>query len=93
MSSNILEEIISSLNELNGMQQLNFELLEQLNVACEYFLKNYPHLPNTEKLAGLLSKALALFEEIRSKPPSDEFLQHKKSDNNFSELGTRKSII
>lgn len=85
MSSNILEGIISTLSELNRMQKLNFELLEQLNVACDYLLKNYPNLPNNEKLATLLSKALALLKEIHSKPLSDEILHEPKSDGDLTE--------
>jgi len=84
MSSNILDEVISTLQELRRMHQLNFELLEQLNVACSYLLENRITIPNQEKLASLLSKATSLLEEIRN-PLSDEFLQRKKSDKDFTE--------
>ncbi len=85
MSSDMLGEIINTLQELRRMHQLNFELLEELNVACAYLLENHASLPNQEKLASLLSKAMTLLKEINTEPLSDEFLQRKKSDKDFTE--------
>lgn len=93
MSTDILTEIISTLQELKRMHQLNYELLEQLNVACGYFLENHIRMPNEEKLASLLTKATTLLEDMNSKPPSDGFLQHKKSDKDFTEPYSAKLIF
>jgi hypothetical protein len=75
------------------MHQLNYELLEQLNVIFGYFRENHIKLPDEEKLANLLSKAMTLLAEVQAKTPktlqylkpSDDFLQYKKSDKDFTE--------
>jgi hypothetical protein len=85
MSTNILTEIISTLQELKRMHQLNYELLEQLNVACSYFLKNHIKMPNEEKIVSLLSKAMTLLEEIDKKVPSDDWKHVRKSDGEVPE--------
>jgi hypothetical protein len=85
MSTSILTEIIDTLQELKRLHQLNFELLEQLGVACAYFRENNIKLPNEEKILSLLSKAMVLIEEINSKPLSDEISQKKSSDKDFTE--------
>ena len=84
MSINLLGEIIETLKELKRMHQLNFELLDQLNVACDCLLENHIDLPNKERLASLLSKGTTLLEEINAKLPSDGFLQRRKSDKDFT---------
>ena len=85
MLSDMLTEIVKTLEVLKTMYQLNFELLEQLNVACQCLLENHITLPNEQKLADLLSKSTALLEEINTAPSSDGFLQRKKSDKDFTE--------
>ena len=92
MSNNLLGEIIETLKELRRMHQLNFELLDQLNVACGWVLENHIDLPNKEKLASLLSKGTTLLEEINGKSQSDGFLQRRKSDDNLtaSEIDSSK---
>jgi len=45
MSNNILGEIIDTLQELKRMHALNFELLDQLKVACLTLLENHINLP------------------------------------------------
>jgi hypothetical protein len=85
MSSDMLGEIVNTLQELRRMHQLNFELLEQLNVARACLLQNQISLPNQERLASLLSKATTPLGEINTRLPSDEFLQHKKSDKDLTE--------
>ena len=91
--SDPLIELRILIDEALKMHQLNFELLEQLNVVCSYLKENNIKLPNEEKFAGLLSKSVALLAEIQAKTPktlqytklSDEFLQRKKSDRDFTE--------
>jgi hypothetical protein len=85
MSSDALTEIIDSLKELKRMHQLNYELLEQLNVACGYFLENHVKMPNEDKIVSLLSKAMTLLKEIDMEMPSDDFLQRKKPDGDLTE--------
>jgi hypothetical protein len=93
MSHSILAEIIDTLNELERMHQLNYELLEQLNVACGYLRENKLSLPNGEKFANLLSKAMALLAEIQAKAPkmlqyqklADERKQHFRTDGEVTE--------
>lgn len=48
MLPDFLTQTIDALSELKRMHQLNFELLEQLNVTCEYFVLNYPDAPITK---------------------------------------------
>jgi hypothetical protein len=64
-----LTEIIDTLTELKRMHQLNYELLEQLNVTCDYLLTHYPNLPNNKKLASLLSKSMSVLKEIKTNSP------------------------
>jgi len=85
MSNNLLGEIIETLKELRRMHQLNFELLDQLNVACGWVLENHIDLPNKEKLASLLSKGTTLLEEINTESASDEWKHVRKSDDKVPE--------
>lgn len=64
-----LTEIIDALSELKRMHQLNLELLEQLDVTCEWLLQNRVHPPNEEQFYHLLNKTRTLFEEIRADKP------------------------
>ena len=67
---------------LKRMYQLNLELLEQLNVTCGWLLKNKINVPNKQSLVSLLIKSRTLLEEIYT---SDEFLQTKRTDEDFTE--------
>lgn len=62
-----LSSIISTLQELEQMHQLNLELLEQLDVVCKWIVETNMPFPNTEKLASLLAKSQALLKEIYSR--------------------------
>jgi len=70
------------------MHQLNYELLEQLNITCGYLISHYPNLPNDEKVASLLSKSMALFCELKADSPkmvvyqklSDDWKHREKSN-------------
>ncbi len=44
-------------------------LLEQLNVACGYFITNNITLPNSETLYSLFQKSKALLNEIQADEP------------------------
>ena len=74
--NDVLLEIIDTLKELKRMHQLNYELLEQLNIACGFLRKNHISLPNEEKIVILLSKAMSLLAEIQAKTPI--MLQYQK---------------
>jgi hypothetical protein len=76
MSNNILYNITSALEELERMHQLNYELLEQLNVIFGYLNANKVKVPDEEKLAGLLTKAMALLAEVQAGTPKT--LQYQK---------------
>ncbi len=58
------------------MHQLNLELLEQLNVACNYLLSNNVLVPNRNTFASLLRKAWALMDEIKADEP--KIIQYTK---------------
>jgi hypothetical protein len=62
----MLREIASRLEELDRLHRLNLELMEQLDIACKFILKNIDQIPNAEKLRSLLSKADTLLTEIYS---------------------------
>ena len=96
-----LNTIVETLQELERLHQLNSELLEQLNVICGWLLEHNIQIPNSEVLLSLLQKAKVLLTEIEAdepkilqysairrkvtEKPSDEFLQRKKSDKDFTE--------
>ena len=75
------------------MHSLNLELLEQLDVVCQWIIENKLPIPNKEKLNSLLLKAQTLLQELYfEKTPtllhmklSDENLQGDKSDKEFTE--------
>ena len=88
-----LSTIIQTLQELQRMHSLNLELLEQLDVVCQWIIENKLPIPNKEKLNSLLLKAQTLLQELYfEKTPtllhmklSDENLQGDKSDKEFTE--------
>jgi len=71
-----ISKIIEAFQELQRLHQLNLELLEQLNVACGYFVDNSIPLPNVEILHSLFAKSKALLTEIESSEP--KILQYQK---------------
>lgn len=75
MPNDALIQISNSLSELKRMHQLNFELLEQLNVSCDFILNNYADLPNNIRLSSLLAKSASLLAEIQADEP--KILQYK----------------
>ena len=90
--SDMLTEIIDTLAELKRMHQLNFELLEQLDVTCGYLLDNKVQVPNEELFLSLLIKCRSLLNEIEAGKP--KILQYsairrkvteKKSDEEVTE--------
>ena len=91
--SSIIREIASRLEELDRLYGLNLELLEQLDVTCEWLIDNIPQIPNIDKLRSLLLKVDTLLTEIYSDSPlflqnskvSDENLHDNKSDEDFTE--------
>ena len=87
MSHEILGEIIDTLNELKRMHQLNYELLEQLNIVCGYLRENHIKLPNEEKFVNLLSRAMALLNEIQAITPKT-FQYQKISRRKVTDSGT-----
>jgi len=80
--SDAIQEVIDTLSELKRLHQLNFELLEQLNVVCQWILDNHTHIPNEGKLRSLLSKSLALLSEIHADTPKTLIYQ-KLSDGSY----------
>lgn len=76
--SDAIQEVIDTLNELKRLHQLNFELLEQLNVVCQGILDDHICVPNEEKMRSLLGKSLMLLNEIRTDAPAVLLLQYKK---------------
>ena len=83
MSNDIMTEIINTLTELKRLHQLNIELLEQLDVACNWLLSHNIQIPNSDTLCSLLTKVEALLNEIYS---ADEFSQHRKQPKNSQNL-------
>lgn len=68
MSSD-LSVIIEKYQELQRLHQLNLELLEQLNIACGYFVDSNILLPNLKILNSLFQKSQAILNEIQSEQP------------------------
>jgi len=58
------------------LHQLNFELLEQLNVICQWLLDNHIPIPNEEHLSSLFKRSLTLLTEMQADTP--EILQYQK---------------
>jgi hypothetical protein len=74
--SNAIQETIDALSELKRLHQLNFELLEQLNVACQWIIDSHLCIPNEEKMRSLIGKSLILLNEIQADEP--KVLQYQK---------------
>lgn len=91
MSNNVIAEIKSVLDEVERLQQLNYELLEQLNIIFAHINKNKLEIADKEKLAGLLNKAMVLLSEIHSNPPKDYYVQ-KVSRRKFTEKTNRQRL-
>jgi hypothetical protein len=85
--SDAIQETIDTLNELKRLHQLNFELLEQLNVVCQWMLDNYIHVPDEEKMRSLLGKSLTLLREIQADTPQI-ILYQKLADKKKQTYGT-----
>ena len=64
-----LSEIIGTLRELERLHQLNLELLEQLNVICDWLVEHDIPIPNPQSLYSLLSKAKSILNEIENSEP------------------------
>ena len=67
--SDALQEVIDTLSELKRLHQLNFELLEQLNIVCQWIIDAHLCIPNEEKMRSLLGKSLILLNEIQADEP------------------------
>lgn len=86
--SDSIQEIIDTLIELKRMHQLNFELLEQLNVTCQWIIANNFPIPDKEHMSSLLNKSFTLLNEIQASTPktlqyqklTDEKKQHFRTD-------------
>lgn len=68
--SDLLSETAKILSELKRMHQLNYELIEQLNVTCQWIVDNKLKIPNAEKLQSLLIKSVSLMHEVQSDVPT-----------------------
>jgi hypothetical protein len=90
--SDAIQETINVLSELKRLHQLNFELLEQLNVTCQWILDNHIAVPNEEKMRSLLGKSLTLLSEIHTDVPDVLILRkltdERKHPNETDEEGT-----
>ena len=86
--SDAIQEVVDTLNELKRLHQLNFELLEQLNITCQWMIDAHVCIPNEEKIRSLLGKSLTLLSEINADTPkllqyqklTDEKKQHPETD-------------
>jgi hypothetical protein len=69
----MIQVAIETLKELKRMHQLNLELLEQLNVTCQWIIDNNIQVSDEEHMSSLLNKSLTLLNEIYSKPYDDSY--------------------
>ena len=67
--SDLMQEAIDTLTELKRMHQLNFELIEQLNIICQWIVDNNIKVPNEDALRSLVGKSLSLITEIQVDEP------------------------
>ena len=89
--SDLLQEAIDTLTELKRMNQLNFELIEQLNITCQWIVDNDIKIPNNDALRSLVGKSLALIAEIQADEP--KILQYKTlSDDSYHEPNNRRKV-
>jgi hypothetical protein len=87
----MIREIATSLAQLDRLHQLNLELLEQLDVTCEWLLDSGFQIPNANKLKSLLSKANTLLTEIYDERPST-LLFSKPSDGSYHVSSNRRKV-
>lgn len=92
--SNNLQDILSTLTELKRMHQLNYELLEQLNITCQWIVDNQIAIPNPDHLHSLLVKSLSLMAEIEADEP--KILQYniskRKVTDNYGNDGANGEV-
>lgn len=74
----ILSEAAKTLSELKRMHQLNYELIEQLNVTCQWIIDNKIEVPNADKLQSLIVKSVSLINGVQSETPT--FIYRKLAD-------------
>jgi len=86
--SDVIQQTIDALTEIKRMQQLNFELLEQLNVACQYIVDTKIEIPNEEHLGSLLKKSMALIDELQGNNPV--LLQYTVSRRKVTDYDNRQ---
>jgi hypothetical protein len=67
--SDAIQEVIETLSELKRMHQLNYELMEQLNITCQWIVDSNIKIPNADCLCSLLGKSLALIAEVQADSP------------------------
>jgi hypothetical protein len=67
--SDAIQQAIDTLIEIKRLHQLNFELLEQLNVSCQYIVDNKIEISNERHLRSLLNKSMALVNELDGDQP------------------------
>jgi hypothetical protein len=79
--SDAIQEAINALSELKRMNQLNFELLEQLNGTCQWIIDKNIEVPNTDQLHPLIGKSLTLITEVQGDSP--KLLQYQKPSDVF----------
>jgi hypothetical protein len=77
-----LDEIASTLQELNQMYQLNLELIENLAVTYAFIADNNIPIPNEEKFNSLLNKVRALLREM--------YLTEKRQIVQYRKVSRRK---
>ncbi|HEX9262595.1 MAG TPA: hypothetical protein VF893_08730 [Candidatus Bathyarchaeia archaeon] len=65
-----LSRIVTTLQELERMHQLNLEMLEQLDVIFKCIIESDIPIPNSEKIISLLSRNQALLQELYSGSPA-----------------------
>jgi hypothetical protein len=92
--SDAIQKAIDSLTELKRLHQLNFELLEQLNVSCQYIVDNQIIVPNEEQLRSLLKKSLCLLNELQGEQPKtlQYSISRRKVTDSYGINGTDKEV-
>ncbi len=71
-----LPTIIQNLQELARLQQLNFEILEELGILLDYIEANHIQVPNRDKFNSMLAKTHALLKELYFS--SDKVMPYRK---------------
>jgi hypothetical protein len=91
--SDAIQEVVDTLNELKRLHQLNFELMEQLNIVCQWILDNHISIPNEGKMRSLLGKSLTLLNEICTDAPNVLILRCQKlADEKKHPNGTDEDV-